>query len=376
MGESEELARTIEAGIERGWLDYCEIERLLHEGADPNVALWGAGLLHALAAHAAEHAAVVARVLLGFGASVDGLDREGATPLCVASRSGNAMIARELLRRGANPSAVDLLGEDAMLVALERVDEEMVSMLLAAGRPVRGCKDRQGRPALVCVADHPRASGVAFEFLHRGADPEERDEDGWTPLAMAARSGNASMVSLLISEGASPLTPGPGGYTPFASALGARFPDRSKSRVGPGHMACAIRLARHFQPGWGTQLDAGGWPALGRLYRSIGRCEKAWMDQLVGVGADPKAESEGGWSLLRLAAEVGDEGAGWELALWALARGVNPSRACARGVLPEQAAWSTGRMALGSLLSSVRERGALGAMLGPAEGSSGGSKRL
>lgn len=378
MAKNWGLAKEIERGMERGSFDYASIERLLHEGQDPNGMLWGEPYLFGLSESTCEGSEVVARLLLAFGADPDARDVRGMPALARASQSGSVCMAKELLRGGAKVDARDDHGADAMTCALERVDEEMVAALLGAGYPARSGKDRYGRPALVCIADHPKGAAVAFELMFRGADPNQADSDGWTPLAMACRSGNAPMAAMLISEGSDPLGPGPGGLDALSVALGAR-PGRQTvggSRVGPGHISCALRLVREMPMGWGARLDARGLPPLARLYRSIARFEASWMDRLANEGADPMALDREGWSLLRHAAEVGhQERCRMNLARWAIERGARAGQACLRGVLPEQAALASGHFELAEFLRSSRESSELSKEArGGSEGA--GGKRL
>lgn len=41
-----------------------------------------------------------------------------------------------------------------------------------------------------------------IELLARGADPDCRDSDGWTPLLIAVNENNANLVSILLAYGA------------------------------------------------------------------------------------------------------------------------------------------------------------------------------
>jgi hypothetical protein len=185
------------------------------------------------------------------------------------------------------------------------------------------------------------------------------------------------MVSMLISEQANPLKNGPCGLSPIAIALGAREGRAvfGGSRIGPGHIACALRLARELKAGWGKQVDSRGETVLGRLYRSIGRFELLWMDQLYRAGADPRAVNERGWSLLRMAAEWGSPSCSLKLARWAAARGANASTVCHQGQFADEVAQVREKYELAQYLRALRERGTLESQLVPAS-SREGRRRL
>lgn len=251
-----------------------------------------------------------------------------------------------------------------------------------AERGVEGCAVR-GRGWLspfARLADHPGRAAAVAALVSRGADPNEADCEGWTPLAMAARSGNAAMVSALMSEGADADRAGPAGLSALAVALGARVASKGAggSRVGPGHIECAMLLAGRMRPGWGGLGDGGGWPPLARLYHSMARFERGWMGRLHAAGASVGAPIQGGWTLLRLAAEAGREACSVDLAVWAMALGADPGGACDAGVLPERAAARRGKPLLAELLRSARERGELAALVsgGPEGGAPQGGGRL
>jgi len=59
------------------------------------------------------------------------------------------------------------------------------------------------------------------EFIESGADLNQQDEQGWTPLSWAAGKGNPEIVGLLIERGADPLKVGRDRRTPYKIALAA-----------------------------------------------------------------------------------------------------------------------------------------------------------
>eukprot|EP00966_Prymnesium_polylepis_P118091 2730531-Prymnesium_polylepis.1 len=73
--------------------------------------------------------------------------------------------------------------------------------------------------ALVAPQAARRRELFVAELLERGASVELRNGEGWTPLQLAANSGSAGLVGLLIKAGADPSAADPRGYTPLHQAV-------------------------------------------------------------------------------------------------------------------------------------------------------------
>ena len=63
------------------------------------------------------------------------------------------------------------------------------------------------------------------EALNAGADLQQQDEQGWTPLNWAAGKGAAEIVSLLLNRGADVFRTGRDQRTPYKIALAAKHTD-------------------------------------------------------------------------------------------------------------------------------------------------------
>lgn len=81
------------------------------------------------------------------------------------------------------------------------------------------------------------------EWLERGADPDRRDDQGWTPLCWAAGGGHAEIVRLLIVSGADADAPAADGRTPREIALAAGRLEAARALVG-AHPSRARRGGR------------------------------------------------------------------------------------------------------------------------------------
>src|SRR6266487_5722964 len=115
------------------------VELLLHLGADPNARdQWGHTPLYFVgnASHEA-HGADVVRVLVQGGANVNAQERlKHCTPLHMAARRGNVLVAQALLDGGADLEARDTLGETPLRRAVNCGKVEMVAFLLSRGADV------------------------------------------------------------------------------------------------------------------------------------------------------------------------------------------------------------------------------------------------
>ncbi|MGW2826565.1 ankyrin repeat domain-containing protein [Streptomyces sp. NPDC001443] len=113
-----------------------------------------------------------ARVLLRRGAHPERRDRDGTTPLYLASVQGEAGIARLLLEAGAGPDT-ESRGEGS-----------------------------DGTP--LCAAACWGHTETVRVLLAHGADPGRREEHGrgWSPLEWANRGAHAAIAALLVAAGA------------------------------------------------------------------------------------------------------------------------------------------------------------------------------
>lgn len=101
------------------------------------------------------------------GADVNALQADGSSPLLLAVNRIDHELVRELLQRGADPDIRNSFGATALAEALGLGDMPMVQMLLQAG-----------------------------------ADPNLGNDDNQTPLMLAARLGSLPIVEALVKAGA------------------------------------------------------------------------------------------------------------------------------------------------------------------------------
>ena len=230
-------------------------ERLLEAGADPNLAnRYGLRPL-ALAIELGDLEMV--RLLIAAGADATVPDAADEPLLFAAVRSGKPAIVEALLEAGASVDATDGAYDQTALMVAAREDEAgSVALLLAAGadvnrqtpagavpRPrlpaensgskgdgiVRGGWPEHGMRAPVpgaktalLYAAREGATGVARQLLEAGADIEQADANGTTPLLTAVINDRMDTARALIEAGADVNAVDWYGQTPLWAAVDVR----------------------------------------------------------------------------------------------------------------------------------------------------------
>jgi ankyrin repeat protein len=132
---------------------------------------------------------VLVRCMLAHGADVHRRDGMERPPIHMAVKAGLHEATRSLLEAGADPTCA-CKGTSTLHTAAARRDTRMVALLLDAA--TAAC---DGRPAVP-------AHGVgAVSALDKYVDSISR-RDGWSALGIAARAGDAAVVTALLRAGA------------------------------------------------------------------------------------------------------------------------------------------------------------------------------
>lgn len=175
----------------------------------------------------------------------------GWIPVANAAQYGHGAVVRLLVDAGADVNAVDNSGFTALRWASVAGRAEMVALLKRSG-----AKDLRVNWSAARIFSAPFLFDAPFvdDYLARGGDADLRNEDGQTPLMMAALV-HAPIVKALIRAGAD---------------VNAR--------------------------------DAEGWTA---LMSAALRGETEALRLLLGAGADADARDAHGWTALMRAAEEG-----------------------------------------------------------------------
>ena len=233
---------------------------LLEAGGDPNWTM-GAWSCKGTCLHEAamlDNDPAIVRALLAHGAKVDAVDRDGRTPLAIATCLGRDAVAAVLREHGASEDRVRDVdrwvgacfagdAKRARRLAEDQVRQPAVGLARGVASDAQRPDARTDLASCFRTADHlwvcravgrsaaPAALRTSCNnalplLLDGGLDADAVDDDGETALHLAA-AGNGEAVAVLLAHGANTRAENFKGETPLATAVAA------------GHAAAAQLLA-------------------------------------------------------------------------------------------------------------------------------------
>lgn len=137
---------------------------------------------------------------------------DGGTLLMAAIKRGRTASVEALLEGGADPDRADPRGDTPVHAAAFSGKADLLQAVLAHGGDANARNAHTGATPLVQALLSPDARQYAV-LLAAGADPDVADDNGDTPLHVAARTNNGGAILALLEKGASPLAKNSGGAT-------------------------------------------------------------------------------------------------------------------------------------------------------------------
>jgi ankyrin repeat protein len=147
---------------------------------------------------AAEGRVDAVRELLAAGADPNTRDKEGKTPLFLAS---NEETARVLFEAGADCRSASRYGESPLMLAAASGWTDLVQRYLAAGADINAQAKGTGRNAMMYAAGNGRCEVISL-LAAAGADPHAKDLFGSNTLRVAWVSGFPECAEALVAAGA------------------------------------------------------------------------------------------------------------------------------------------------------------------------------
>jgi ankyrin repeat protein len=206
---------------------------------------------------------------------VNTLNRAGLTPLHYAAIGGHVDAAKVLLANGADVEAERIGGFTPLHDAIVKKQRDVAELLIAQGAKIHG----------EMSAAYVDKQTVQF-LIDLGADVNQRDKGGNSPLDEAAFRGNTEVLKLLLAHGADINAIGEYGSTPLHAA------------AGRGEAEAAKLLIEN-----GAEVDAKSKNGDTPLCRAIGSSQLKVSEVLLANGADVNVACNGGMLLHIVAAK-------------------------------------------------------------------------
>jgi len=138
---------------------------------------------------------------LGAALSVSVLVHAASAPVADAAQQGDRDAVKTLLKQAADVNAAQGDGMTALHWAAMKNDADLAQTLLYAGANVRAMT-RIGNYTPLLLAAKSGNAAVMEPLVANGADVNASTANGTTPLMFAAASGNTDAVKLLLDKGA------------------------------------------------------------------------------------------------------------------------------------------------------------------------------
>ncbi|KAK8375797.1 hypothetical protein O3P69_008505 [Scylla paramamosain] len=233
------------------------VQELLRRGADPHAAMKDRATAVFVASQNG-HTSVV-RTLLTAGAKAHVRRMDGASPLWIASQMGHQGVVRLLLGHGVNPDVTRHDGATPLFKAAHKGHVEVVHELLPYNPCLGLLKGNTGWGLLPCCPREWCGEGV-FSTERNAPAPWRQKINGESALHAAALYGHLRVLKALVQAGADPGLKNDQGLTPIQIAAQARHYEavqllkdalaKKKEKVPPPRR----RRLGHDPRGWNSSL--------------------------------------------------------------------------------------------------------------------------
>jgi ankyrin repeat protein len=236
-----------------------------------------------------------AKVMLDAGVDINQTDVDNTTGLVVAIMNKKYTFAKFLLDRGADPNVADVKGRAALYAAIDMRNEDWSAL------PLR--KETDPMPSLDLIqAILAHGANLDMKLTHNLPGRSGMDygdvalDEGTTPFMRAARSGDATVMRLLLKAGADPKLSTKDGNNALLFAAGIGY--RDKQTQGTDAQAVeAVQVCLDQ----GLDINATNGKGETVLHGAANRGSDVLVKFLVEHGAKLDAKSKSGFTPLDIA---------------------------------------------------------------------------
>ncbi len=185
--------------------NFSEIEKLLKNGANPNLVVGQGSLLNLLTCSTTANSLQVAELLLKNGANINQKDSLGNTPLIYSVQQNNPQMVALLIRHKADVNLQIENGATALTCAVYDNNLPLTQTLIAAGAKTtpHATKAYNLYTALLGAVSQKTPSLPIVQALLKAPDAKDSinmaDSNGWTPLMYAVNANNLPLAQALIT---------------------------------------------------------------------------------------------------------------------------------------------------------------------------------
>ncbi|EEH22878.2 hypothetical protein PABG_05089 [Paracoccidioides brasiliensis Pb03] len=142
------------------------------------------------------------RLLVASGADIEAqVDGHQHRPIHIAVSLGSLQLTRFLCQKGVFVDSVDSAGIRPLCIACRHGNIEIAEELLRCGALVRmNLADRMFQDSPICIASEVGHASIVSLLLANGSSPVENDEKGWNPFLYAAHYGHPQVLEILFSH--------------------------------------------------------------------------------------------------------------------------------------------------------------------------------
>ncbi|KAH8399447.1 hypothetical protein KR215_010608 [Drosophila sulfurigaster] len=146
--------------------------------------------------------AAVIEILAKAGADLNARNKRRQTSLHIAVNKGHLNVVKTLLTLGCHPSLQDSEGDTPLHDAISKEHDEMLSLLLDFGADIT-LNNNNGFNALhhAALKGNPSAMRILLTKTNRPWIVEEKKDDGYTALHLAALNNHVEIAELLVHMG-------------------------------------------------------------------------------------------------------------------------------------------------------------------------------